>query len=466
MASRKRPYYDEPYSDYDPNVDYQALINENVAAGDYEKAAINEAYRRSKIEGEGLDYEPTHLYDKYLNPAGNAPNSAQSYMAQLYSSIPQYQDIPQYGGSWGDDEYRRLLEQAIGMNYSDWTQGSDYAALANRYSQQGQRAMQDTLAQISARTGGLASSYAGTAAQGQYNNYMQMLEQAARSQYASDRGDIIQNAGLAQQYGQQDYERWLNDVQMRRQGMNDANALLSELYGYATQADETDYARKQDAQNFIYNWLLSGHDIGGLPADIITASGLTSDILNNWAAEGQKALLQSQSGGGGGGRTGGTGGEEQTLNDIIDTLYQDAYESGNPELYIRNSYKQYGLTGVNDLVKGYANWVGPYEWGQTVNGFDVGTGGVPLSSNYTDAEVATSQPNPANAVGAISSYDNAVNVLRQYGATSAQINSVLTESTWNKRKADTDSRQKDPAVRYYDTYLDYLRDYVRYILEV
>lgn len=47
-----------------------------------------------------------------------------------------------------------------------------YQQYKESYTRAGQRAMQDTLGQVSARTGGLASSYAGSAAQQAYDGYM------------------------------------------------------------------------------------------------------------------------------------------------------------------------------------------------------------------------------------------------------------------------------------------------------
>lgn len=61
------------------------------------------------------------------------------------------------------------------------------------YSRHGRRAMQDTLGEVSARTGGLASSYAGAVAQETYDNYMAELSdrypelvKAAYSMYQLD----------------------------------------------------------------------------------------------------------------------------------------------------------------------------------------------------------------------------------------------------------------------------------------
>lgn len=57
-------------SGYDNNTDYQQLINDAVAAGDYVSAAAYEQQRNAKIEGEGLNYEQTQLYADYL-PGGS-----------------------------------------------------------------------------------------------------------------------------------------------------------------------------------------------------------------------------------------------------------------------------------------------------------------------------------------------------------------------------------------------------------
>ena len=53
-----------------------------------------------------------------------------------------------------------LASEIADMNYTDFTKGEDYASLTKRYSQQGKKAMDDTIGKVAARTGGLASSYA------------------------------------------------------------------------------------------------------------------------------------------------------------------------------------------------------------------------------------------------------------------------------------------------------------------
>lgn len=132
-------------------------------------------------------------------------SSGGDYGGGSFSSAP-----PEYEGSKWDSVLDSLAQQLLEMTYEDWTQGDQYKALSDRYGQQGKMSMQDVLGQIASRTGGLASSYATTAAQQQYNAMMSQLESAAREMYGLERGDLLDNAQLAQKYSQEDYDRYLD----------------------------------------------------------------------------------------------------------------------------------------------------------------------------------------------------------------------------------------------------------------
>ena len=54
-------------STYDNNTDYQAIINNAVANGDYVTAAKAEQLRNQKIIGQGLNYDLTNNYKGWLN---------------------------------------------------------------------------------------------------------------------------------------------------------------------------------------------------------------------------------------------------------------------------------------------------------------------------------------------------------------------------------------------------------------
>lgn len=103
----------------------------------------------------------------------------------------------------------RILEA---MNYGDWTKGDAYQALAGRYGENGRISMQNTLGQVASRTGGLASSYAASAAQQQYNQYMAQLEEVARQMYSQERGDLTDQFNIFRSLASDDYTRYRDDV--------------------------------------------------------------------------------------------------------------------------------------------------------------------------------------------------------------------------------------------------------------
>ena len=120
-------------------------------------------------------------------------------------------DLPTYNSEYMD-KLNELARQLTSMNYDDWTKGSQYQALAGRYGNNGRMSMQDVLGQIASRTGGLASSYATTAAQQQYNSYMSQLEQVARQMYDQDRSDILSDATLYRNLVNDEYGRYRDEL--------------------------------------------------------------------------------------------------------------------------------------------------------------------------------------------------------------------------------------------------------------
>ena len=119
--------------------------------------------------------------------------------------------LPTFNSSYLD-QLNALARQLTSMNYEDWTKGSQYQSLADRYGNNGRMSMQDVLGQVAARTGGLASSYATTAAQQQYNQYMEQLEEVARQMYAQERGDIMDTANLYRNLANDEYGRYRDSL--------------------------------------------------------------------------------------------------------------------------------------------------------------------------------------------------------------------------------------------------------------
>ena len=102
------------------------------------------------------------------------------------------------------------------MTYGNFKSGDLYQGLQRDYQQQGQMAMKDTLGQVAARTGGMASSYAITAANQSYNNYMKALEDAARSMYNEEYSRAQNQYNMAQQDYNNAYSQYRDSVADQR----------------------------------------------------------------------------------------------------------------------------------------------------------------------------------------------------------------------------------------------------------
>lgn len=143
--------------------------------------------------------------------SGGVAGENGSYQMESYIPSIDIGERPSFNSQYME-KLNELAKQLTGMNFGDWTQGEQYRSLADRYSDSGRMGMQDVLGQIAARTGGLASSYASTAAQQQYNSYMSQLEQVARQMYDQDRSDILSDATLYRNLVNDEYGRYRDEL--------------------------------------------------------------------------------------------------------------------------------------------------------------------------------------------------------------------------------------------------------------
>jgi len=94
-----------------------------------------------------------------------------------------------------------------------------FRSYADRYAAQGRRAMADTMGKSAALTGGYSSSYAQSAGQQQYNEYLRSLEEVLPQLYSlayqkySDEGEALQDAyDMAFEKNESDYQKQLSAV--------------------------------------------------------------------------------------------------------------------------------------------------------------------------------------------------------------------------------------------------------------
>lgn len=174
-------------------------------------------------------------------------------------------------------DYKGTLAQLEKMSYPEWQKGETYGELEKNYTAAGQKAMQDTLAQVSSRTGGIASSYAGGAAQGAYNEYMRGLDEAARQQYLAERGELTDLLQLQMSADNTEYSRMLDQIAAEQN---------AEALGYerAQAADALSFERqlleRQEAQETVNNMIAMGATLADIPADLLVKSGYGESYVN------------------------------------------------------------------------------------------------------------------------------------------------------------------------------------------
>lgn len=309
------------------------------------------AMRDQKVAAIGTDY-------------GRSSNDILQELYDLYYAPYQQQkfEMPVYGGSQWDSVLDQAAQELIGMNYADWTQGEQYQALADRYGIQGKMSMQDVLGQISSRTGGLASSYATTAAQQQYNEYMSQLEEVARQMYSGDRSDLLENAQLSQSLADRDYNRYLDSLEQyyaerdyQYQVGRDQIADSRYDQEYSDSRSDLEYERNQitkaEAQDRVNAYLAAYGSVADLDPALVETSGYTASELaaleqyyaNQQAQEAAAAAKKNTGSGSGGGTGGGTGGGGNTTQKPTLTAAQtlNALESGVVNDTTKAAYEYY-----------------------------------------------------------------------------------------------------------------------------
>lgn len=148
-----------------------------------------------------------------------------------------------------DPEMRALIDQILNSNLADWKQGDQYAALKDQYAANGEMGMNDLLGQVSSRTGGLASSYAASVANQEYNDWMSKLEQAAQEMYQQDRSDKLNNLGVLNDAYSREYGEYGDKLNQWNTDRNFAYQQAQDALANQWQQKEWDYNMSQDEYN-------------------------------------------------------------------------------------------------------------------------------------------------------------------------------------------------------------------------
>ena len=370
-----------------------------------------------------------------------------------YGSAPQY--VSRY-----QDKIDELTAQILGRAAFSYDPETDptYQQYKEAYTRDGQRAMQDTLGQVSARTGGLASSYAGSAAQQTYDNYMSALEdkipelrQLAYSMYQDEGNTQRANLEMLMALDQGDYAKYADllaqwntdrsfDYGVYRDGISDQRYDTEWNYQVGRDQiadqryeDETEWERSQYASETEYNQALAKAQTLAAAGDFsgYKALGYTDAEIANLKTAYNKAQAAARSSGSGSSGSGSSGGGETT--DVYQAMYDGGITTeGAAYNWLLN--KGYNTTQAGKLAGYFSKWLESNGGGQST----------PTFSDYSEA----------------------VAYMRQNGVPNGNASGAMTKSEWTRRKASYQQYGQGGAeVTLFDSYQEYLTYYVQDAIE-
>lgn len=338
------------------------------------KAALaNQSAQQSAAQGttrqqglKGLSDTTRDNLNKYGQgyTPGDAVTKANNYLQNVINGKPADYES-QYKG-----QVEKLYNDMMNRGPFEYDLNGDqlFQQYKNIYTQQGKKAMRDTMGQAAGLTGGYGNSYAAAAGNQAYNDYLQKLGyaipelyQQAYNQYTQEGDDLLNKLKTAQGLDDTAYGRYrdlLGDWQNERGFASDREqqaynrdyadwSTMLEYWQNQAGRENTDYWRGQEydlsagqagdaRRESAYNQVLSMLQSGMNPSDaLLNQAGMTQADVNAF-----KAWLLSQ-------RTGGSGGRGRTQKEEK----PDAQESSVMTPAERARYKAYEEKIKNNTVE-------------------------------------------------------------------------------------------------------------------
>ena len=191
-------------------------------------------YTRSKLNGLEGGYTPS-----------GSVQAAQAYLEQVKASKPGA-----YQSRW-DDELTSLYDQIRNRKKFSYDMGTDplYQQYREQYQRLGRLAMQDTMGQAAALTGGYGSTYGEQVGQQAYNAYLQnlndivpQLQQQAYQRYQDEGTDLYSQYSLVKGRDDTDYGRYRDTVSDYYSDLSDARS----AYNSERSLDQSQWATMLD----------------------------------------------------------------------------------------------------------------------------------------------------------------------------------------------------------------------------
>lgn len=431
--------------------------------------------RRAAEAGE-TSWDDAHSYVENIRKqyGYSGGDDGSSYNKLPASSTPfSYESAPQWITKY-QPQIDSLMQEILGRKAFSYDPESDplYQNYKEQYTKGGQLAMQDTLGQVSARTGGLASSYAGQAAQQTYNGYMSELAakipelyELAYEMYMGEDSRLYDKLNMLRNAEDTQYNEYLNALNQYNTDRSFAYGQYADDRAYDYQArrdelsdsryeDETAYSRQQneyERQLQQAQLMASLGDYSGYATlygddtaaqmqaryDALQQLGAQSTDqssgYHNTSAEPKEAEENEESG------------KWSTVEDWVSRYGDDAAEN-----YIAEHYKELGFSSVSAAKAGWSNHL-------------LETGGIDDTKRIGEEM--------EKAINGINTYTAAVKYLTENGVGSDDISDLISRTAWTAHKPAYDTGNKDSEHGYnawalsFDSYEDYLRAFVRWQLE-
>lgn len=364
-----------------------------AAGRDYNNATTQEQRDAAHAQAEAI--RALYGYSGGGDGSQYIPSQTPQFDQWTYAQAPQYEDP--YAGQMDE-----LLGQILNRDKFRYNAQDDplYQQYLEQYLREGNRSMQDTLGAVSARTGGLASSWAQTAAQEANDYYASQaadkipeLYQLAYDMYLKDLDGKVQDLGLLQNMSNSQYDRyrdtmsdWQNDrafaynkyrdqvgdsqwnqnfnYQAGRDKLNDQR--YDTEWNYQVDRDKLDDAR-YDSET-AYDRAMAMLSAGVMPSsDILSKAGLTGIQAAAIIASANSAKASKSSSSGGKKKSGTSSGKQD-----YEGLFAAAWKSKYPKSFIANNHKKYGFDSQTGLYDAYQEWdadgVKPYHTAETTSG--------------------------------------------------------------------------------------------------
>ena len=498
---------------------------------DYRNATTDEARALANLGAEGVrssygNYtggnDGSGFYLDPLSPgsfnAGTAPTYTNNYAGDIAALYEQQKNYGSYDYGIPQPEYTNrydatiqdLLGQIVNREAFSYDPATDplYGQYRKQYAREGQRAMADALGAAAAASGGIASSYANTAAAQAGNYYAaQMtdkipeLYQLAYNKYLSDYNMKLSDLGAVQGAERSDYDKFLNELQqyntnrtfdynawldeynMINNNLQTASGLeqleytkyLNDLNQYNTDREFNygvllDEINSQTAErNEAMNKALTAAEYG----DYSSLQDMGINTANNptdWERQYNLALLAAEYGDFSGlqalginpdaaglasfnnAATGTTGGGNQTATPTgTPTPTPTPTALSDADIQALTGY--YGGTELTDA-----------QWNEILANNPSLTDAVLSQAGFTKKGAPEEEEETGGGdLSTVKDYDSAIAYMKAAGVDSGVRAGMMTRSEWTRRKASLQQYGTGGAeVKNYDSYADYVRDYVQY----